>query len=253
MTSFDEIALAYDNSIDWGARLRREVPFLKQSMNLSAPVRLLDMACGTGRHAAALSSPVVIVTAFDSSESMIVEAKKHAVEKDVSVSFLVADMQDFTSIIDGPFDFALCLGNSLALLPNFEALSNTVSNVHNIMDSGGAFVFQVLNFQEILQSGFRFFPIKGGITSSGNDVVFSRFYEHSGDDWSTLVATSFVKTGTQWVTSISTQQVLHTTRDTIYDVLQTAGFNRLEFYSDYQQGKFSPESSRNMIVRARRT
>lgn len=253
MTSFDDIALAYDNSIDWSARLDREIPFLRQSLARLDSVQVLDMACGTGQHAIALSSLGLHVAAFDNSESMITAAKSYAADKGESVRFLVADMQNFSSLIDGPFDVVICLGNSLALLPDFKTLARTVSEVYSVLHPDGAFVFQVLNFQEIIKSGFRFFPIKGGITSSGNDVIFSRFYEHGDSDWSTLVASSFVKSGNEWTTTITTQRVLHTTHDNVLDTLRNAGFRKLEFYSDYQKHKFSPESSRNMIVRARST
>jgi SAM-dependent methyltransferase len=251
MSSFDEIALAYDNSINWDARLKREMPFLLESLQKSGGSHVLDMACGAGRHSVELAAHGMKVVGFDSSHAMIRFAKNLAQEREATVDFHVADMMDFHSSIDGPFNQVLCLGNSLALLPSVKDLERVVTTVNSVLRTGGAFIIQVLNFQEILRTGFRFFPIKGGVTRKNEDVIFSRFYEHGESSHSTLVACSFVKQNHDWVTSFSTQSVLHTDLELMRGVLVSAGFSELEFFSDYSQSPFHPTSSRSIIVRAR--
>ncbi|MFW9911719.1 MAG: class I SAM-dependent methyltransferase [Candidatus Thorarchaeota archaeon] len=252
MKSFDELALAYDNSIDWDSRLSREMPFLQSVVTESSSSRVLDMACGSGRHSVALASLGCQVVAFDASESMITAARNHARDGNVEVEFQIADMQSFSSVVEGFFDVVLCLGNSLALLPTVEVLHNVVEAVHNMLSPSGSFIFQVLNFEEILNSGFRFFPIKGGKTATGDEVLFSRFYEHSDKHWSTLVAASFSKRGIDWETAISTQRVLHTNKDMVKTALTTAGFENFNFFSDYHKNELVPDKSRNLVVWARR-
>jgi 2-polyprenyl-3-methyl-5-hydroxy-6-metoxy-1,4-benzoquinol methylase len=252
MKSFNELALAYDNSIDWGSRLNRELPFLQFYMNKFKTDRVLDMACGSGRHAVALASLGFHVVGFDTSVGMIAAARNHAKNAGVMVEFHIADMQSYSSKVDGPFDVVICLGNSLALLPNFVVLQNVIEAVYDVLSPSGSFIFQVLNFEEILLSGFRFFPIKGAKTSVGEDVVFSRFYEHSDESWSTLVATSFVKKGRDWETVISTQRVLHTNLNALETMLTKTGFENFEFFSDYQRNGFDPKKSRNLVMSARR-
>ncbi|MHA2020938.1 MAG: class I SAM-dependent methyltransferase [Candidatus Thorarchaeota archaeon] len=252
MEAFDELALAYDNSIDWESRLDRELPFLQSFMNKSKANRVLDMACGSGRHSVALASLGCHVVGFDTSNGMISAARSHAEKAGVSVEFLIADMQSFSSKVDAPFDVVLCLGNSLALLPSLRVLQRVIEAVHDVLAPSGSFIFQVLNFEEILSSGFRFFPIKGGDTSDGKEVVFSRFYEHGDESWSTLVATSFVKKGRDWETAISTQRVLHTNLDVLKNAFTKTGFELVEFFADYYKKEVVPGKSRNLVVRARR-
>ena len=252
MSSFDEITLAYDNSIDWDARLKREMPFLLENLNKSEGNQVLDMACGTGRHSVELATHGMKVVGFDSSQAMIGFAIDLAQERGARVDFHVADMMDFRSVADGPFDEVLCLGNSLALLPSVEDLKRVVTSVYSVLRPGGFFIVQVLNFQEILSTGFRFFPIKGGVTSKKEDVIFSRFYEHGESSHSTLVACSFVKQNRDWVTNISTQLVLHSDLELMRGALESAGFSELEFFSDYSQTPFNPESTRNLVFRAGR-
>jgi 2-polyprenyl-3-methyl-5-hydroxy-6-metoxy-1,4-benzoquinol methylase len=250
METFDELALAYDNSIDWESRLGRELPFLQSFMKQSKKHRVLDMACGSGRHAVALASLGFHVVGFDTSNGMISAGKNHAKMTGVEVEFHIADMQSFSSKVDGSFDTVLCLGNSLALLPSFEVLQKVIEDVHTVLNPSGSFIFQVLNFEEIIRSKFRFFPIKGGETSAGEDVVFSRFYEHNDESSSSLVATSFVKKGQEWETTISTQQVLHTNSNVLSNALAKAGFENLELFSDYHKNEFVTRSSRNIVISA---
>jgi 2-polyprenyl-3-methyl-5-hydroxy-6-metoxy-1,4-benzoquinol methylase len=252
MEPFDELALVYDNSIDWESRLNREMPFLQSFMIQSEKHRVLDMACGSGRHAVELASRDCHVVGFDTSNAMISAARIHAKKAGVEVEFHLADMQSFSSKVDGSFDIILCLGNSLALLPSFKVLQEVIEVVYDVLSPYGSFIFQVLNFEEILNTGFRFFPIKGGVTSDGNEVVFSRFYEHGDESWSELIATSFVKKGRNWETAISTQRVLHTTLDVLKNALIKAGFGLIEVFSDYHKSEFVAGSSRNLVVSAKR-
>jgi SAM-dependent methyltransferase len=252
MASFDELAIAYDNSINWDSRLNREIPFLQSFTNESKVTRVLDMACGSGRHAVALASLGCQVVGFDTSKGMISAARSHAEKARIEVEFLITDMECFSSKVDGSFDVVLCLGNSLALLPSLEVMQKVIQSVYDALTSSGSFIFQVLNFEEIINSKFRFFPIKGGVTSTCEDVVFSRFYEHTDESLSTLVATSFVKKGKEWETTISTQRVLHTSFNVLNNALTTASFEDLEFFSDYQKNEFEPSRSRNIVVSAKR-
>jgi len=48
--TFDDVALVYDDAINWEARLAREMPFLLAAVGDLKGKTVLDIACGTGRH-----------------------------------------------------------------------------------------------------------------------------------------------------------------------------------------------------------
>ena len=74
MPTFDEMSLVYDNSIDWETRLLREMPLLLESIpDVPAP-RVLDIACGSGHHAAALATYGCRVVGVDVSQAMLESA-----------------------------------------------------------------------------------------------------------------------------------------------------------------------------------
>jgi SAM-dependent methyltransferase len=253
MKAFDNVALAYDEVIDWERRLAREIPFIVSRLGEPKGKRVLDLACGTGRHAAALSQKGVDVVGIDNSEGMLSKAREHASSLGVSPQFILGEMIEFQSLASDGFDLVICLGNSLALLENFNVLEDVLSSVHDSIVTSGVFVAQVLNFEEIHRTGFRFFPQKGGKLSTGEDVVFSRFYDHTDSpNSSNLVMTAQVKKEGEWTSMVSTQKVLNLTSDVMIRSLAQAGFQETRFYSDYSESLFVGSDDRNMVIHSRR-
>ncbi len=252
MSSFDEVSIAYDSSVDWAARLNKEMPFLLKCLPVSKRPRVLDMACGSGRHAVALAQKGADVIGLDSSISMISAARSLAEKEGVNAEFLVADMRDVEKAVKHKLDLVICLGNSLALLPTFEDVRQVIASVYLKLAPAGSFVFQVLNFEEIRKSGFRFFPTKAGTMPNGEETVFTRFFEHSADGTaSSLVISAFTKIGTQWSAATSTQRVLNLNPEAIKSAVLAARFRSVDFFSDYQESPFEKLTARDLVVRAR--
>ncbi len=202
MSSFDNLSLVYDRSINWDARLKRELPFILDALSESGGSRVLDMACGSGRHSVALALEVADVVGLDSSTRMIQAAKELASKNGVATRFMVADMTNLETILNGKFDLIVCLGNSLALVPSLLEVKKLLSAVHALLNSKGVFVAQVLNFEQIKKTKSRFFQPKGGVTSEGDLVIFARFFNHlEPEESTTLVLTSFVKRSEGYVTA----------------------------------------------------
>ncbi len=253
MSSFDNLSLVYDRAINWDARLRRELPFIQDALSESGGNRVLDMACGSGRHSVALALKGADVVGFDSSTSMIQTAKELAVENGVAVRFMVADMTNLKTVLKEKFDLIVCLGNSLALVPSLLEVKKLLSAVHSRLNSKGVFVAQVLNFEQIKKTKSRFFPPKGGVTSEGDQVIFARFFSHlEPEESTTLVLTSFVKSSEGWSTTISTQSVLQLDQDSLTQAVRAAGFGQFEVYSDYGGNPFGSTEHRNLIIKARK-
>jgi 2-polyprenyl-3-methyl-5-hydroxy-6-metoxy-1,4-benzoquinol methylase len=249
MSFFDDISLAYDNTIDWESRLKREMPFILSLIEGTKTPRVLDLACGSGRHSVSLAANGAEVVGIDSSKSMIKAAENHAKEQGVTLKFIVADMVDYNESVEGPFDLVVCLGNSLALVNDIDTLKQVVKGVFNLLKDGGSFVAQVLNFEEIHWTGFRTFPMKIGKLSNGEEITFARLFEHSDYPFSsTLVMSAFKKQGGEWISEVSTQKVLNLKHDKMESILQDAGFSSIEIYSDYEKGSLDKKYDRSMVI-----
>ncbi len=253
MSSFDNLSLVYDRSINWDARLERELPFILNALSESGGNRVLDMACGSGRHSVALALEGADVVGFDSSTAMIQAANELAAENGVATRFMVADMTNLEAVLKEKFDLIVCLGNSLALVPSLLEVKKLLSAVHSLLNSKGVFVAQVLNFEQIKKTKSRFFQPKGGVTSEGNLVIFARFFNHlESEESTTLVLTSFVKSSEGWSTIISSQSVLQLDQEALTQAVRAAGFNQFEVYSDYGGNLFASTEHRNLVIKARK-
>jgi len=103
---FDGHAPVYMNN-SFTKNTLEEINFILEELNLPPGSRILDMGCGTGRHAVALAKRGYRVTGVDISAGMLAEGKKAAKEADVEVEWIHADATKFTSTKS--FDAAICL------------------------------------------------------------------------------------------------------------------------------------------------
>jgi len=148
--TFDEHPDRYDALIDWPRRLDNETPFYRRLFDEIGARRVLDAACGTGRHAAMFHGWGLEVEGADLSAGMIRLCR----ERHGAPAGLRGVERSFTATVDRPgyFDVALCVGNSLALIEDSDRpadglslLTETAAALLAAVRPGGACVVQVLN------------------------------------------------------------------------------------------------------------
>jgi SAM-dependent methyltransferase len=112
--------------------------------------RLLDVACGTGRHAFAFEKLGYKVVAVDHSKDMLVRARATASEAKSKVRFRLADMRtlDFK---DGEFDAAVCLFDSIGYVRSTAAVRQTLKLIRGKLRPGGLLVFEYWHAPTFLQ------------------------------------------------------------------------------------------------------
>lgn len=134
-----------------------EVDFLVEELKLSAGVSVLDVGCGTGRHAIELARRGMRVTGIDLSSGMLEQARNNADRAGVEVTLLQRDATDFS--FDEPFDVAICvcegafglLGSADDPLGQPQAILRCVGQS---LKAGGQCLFTVLNaLRSIRQHG----------------------------------------------------------------------------------------------------
>ena len=140
---FDDLADVYEATIDWPKRLGNEEPFYRWVFERVRASSVLDVACGTGHHAAMFHSWGLHVEGADLSEEMIRRCRQKHGESE-SLRWVV---RGFDRPVDraGTFDVAVCVGNSLALAGDRETVATAISAMLAAVRSGGAIVVHVLN------------------------------------------------------------------------------------------------------------
>lgn len=138
---FDELAEVYEAMIDWPKRLAHEEPFFRRLVGEIKGRRVLDAACGTGRHAAMLHRWGLEVEGADLSPQMI----GRCVEQFGQPPGLRWVVRSYDEPPGGTFDLVLCVGNSLALAGGEEAAARAVHALGTATAPGGILVLHVLN------------------------------------------------------------------------------------------------------------
>lgn len=103
-----------------------EADFLVEHLHLQPGMRVLDIGCGSGRHAVELARRGYRVTGVDISSGMLAEAQKAAAAAGVAVEWVHSPAQAYTAA--QPFDavYSVCEG-SLSLLSAQDAFDRDLT------------------------------------------------------------------------------------------------------------------------------
>ncbi len=102
---------------------------------------VLDLACGTGSIALELDRLGMEVIAVDASSEMLNQAREKASEAGADILFLCQDMRELD--LYGTIDMAVCGVDSLNYLTSVKDLEKCFSLVHNFLEPGGVFLFDM--------------------------------------------------------------------------------------------------------------
>lgn len=124
------------------ADISREVDFIEDSLGCEAGATLLDLACGTGRHAVDLASRGYQVVGFDLSLAMLARASDEAQDRKQKINFVQGDMREmqFEEAFDGIFAWNTSFG-----FFDEEKNNAVIARVHRALKKGGQFLLDVAN------------------------------------------------------------------------------------------------------------
>jgi SAM-dependent methyltransferase len=131
---FTALALDFWQAAVPAASTAQEVDFVVRELGISPPARVLDLPSGLGRHSLALASREYTVTGVDISAHATFSANNEARARGVKVTFLLGDMREPPP--DGPYDGAVCLGNSFGYLSRSDMM-RFVQNMFRAVRPGG--------------------------------------------------------------------------------------------------------------------
>ena len=138
---FGGLSEVYDSLVDWPKRLANEERFYRDLFERHAVRRVLDAACGTGRHAAMFHSWGLEVEGADLSCEML-EAARTRFGEPSGLRWVNRSFEDPPA---DRFDAEICAGNSLALCRSSDVLRRAVGAMLKGVRPGGVAVFHVLN------------------------------------------------------------------------------------------------------------
>ena len=119
----------YDNLYCKDEKTKSQVKFLAELFQKNKAKNILDVSCGTGRHAIELSKIGFDVTGIDKETTMIRFAKNKAQKCGAKAEFIVQDMQEIN--LEEKFDAAIMMYGSLAYLSSNESVIKCLRSIRN--------------------------------------------------------------------------------------------------------------------------
>jgi SAM-dependent methyltransferase len=121
-----------------------ECDFIEREIAQDRSLKILDIGCGTGRHALELTKRGYTVTGVDLSGNQIKRAKEKAHEAGLSIDFQIQDARKLP--FDGEFDLAimLCEGG-FSLMETDEMNFDILKSAAKALKGKGKFIFTTLN------------------------------------------------------------------------------------------------------------
>ena len=129
-------------------RTAREVEFIVAQLGISKSSRILDLACGSGRHTLGVARHAAFVLGLDIAEPFIATARQQAELSGLTnVGFEVADMRELTG--EGEFDAAYSYFTAWGYHDHRTNL-DILKRVFLALKPGGGFLIELLSRERLM-------------------------------------------------------------------------------------------------------
>lgn len=226
--------LLYQNRDDQEAQnyLVRLIDFLK----IPKGAKIIDIACGRGRHSIFLNKCGFDVTGIDLAKQSIEFAKRH---HNKHLQFICHDSR--ITFKRNRFDYALNLFTSFGYLENREELLDELINMRDNLKDEGILVLDYFNSARITGSKFPREKIQR------KDVTFQISKEIKGHQ---IIKNIEVRKGDE--TFFFTEKVHLITKAEFEQLFSDAGLEILHIFGDYYLRPYDPAKSDRLMLIARK-
>ena len=140
---FGEDWLVIARTVEDPELTRAQVDFLVERLGLEPGARVLDLACGHGRHAIELARRGFGVTGLDLSEPSLALARERAGEQSLELELVAGDMRELPW--EGEFDAIVNLWTAFGYFAEESDDARVLDAVARALRPGGSFLLDTLN------------------------------------------------------------------------------------------------------------
>lgn len=255
---FTRFAKYFDLSFSWSQRLAEEIPFLLKYFKKYKVKAVLDLGCGTGEHTLALAKKGFKVTGVDLNNDMLDYAKEKWKKQDKSVrqnfEFLNIPIREVQSLHGKRYDAAICLGNALPNISNYE---KELLGLQETLNPKAIIILQIANYDKIMSEKQRFISFNFSFGETGKEwekeFAFLRFYNFRPDGDLEFNVETLANDGMLWHSyGVETIVQKPTLKRNISRILNKLGFRNIRFFGDFKEAKYDRDSSQCLIAVATR-
>ncbi len=242
--SFDELSQAYEAMIDWPKRLANEAPFYRRVAESLGARRLLDSACGTGRHATMFHSWGMEVEAADISPGMI----DHCIAtygEPVGLRWVV---RSFEEPVDSPgtFDMAVCVGNSLALAADPMRIERAARNLLSAVRPGGAAVIHLMNLWRLRDGEVVWQKCRRSTVGQSDSLIIKGVRRCGRTGFVEMLVTDL--SASQPTLRAESVPFAGLERQDLIDLAVRSGAGRTKIHGSYREDVYEASTSQDMIL-----
>lgn len=128
----------------------RLLELILNNISIEPDAKILDAACGAGRHSIYLAEKGFNVTGFDLSSTLLKIANENSKHLKLDVNFINSDIRQFSSKTN--FDLIVNLFTSFGYFDSDEENFAFPSNAFDILDESGYFVLDFLNKNYVIKT-----------------------------------------------------------------------------------------------------
>jgi len=225
--------LLYQNRDD--SEARNFLNNLLKKLNPGTGSKILDVACGKGRHAKYLNELGYNVTGIDLSAESIKQAKQF--ESD-SLQFAMHDMRKPLSGIY--FDLALNLFTSIGYFEDENDNLKTIQAISQMLHPGGQLVIDFMNSKKVLANMIEYETKKIDQT----EFLITRSYTND------FIIKRIEIDGTN---EVFEERVSPLTLDNFTSYFSKSGFELIHLFGDYNLNQFDENESDRLILVSAKT
>lgn len=119
------------------------IKLILKTISLKDDAKILDMACGSGRHSIILAREGYDITAVDLSSNLLSVAKENAAKENLNINFIQSDIRAFNT--SQKFDLILNLFTSFGYFDTDEENFAVLKKAYDHLKDAGFFVLDYFN------------------------------------------------------------------------------------------------------------
>ncbi len=241
---FTDLSEVYDALVDWPKRLAREEPFYRNVFEQVGVRSVVDVACGSGRHANMFHDWGLRVEAADVSPAMIDLARRRF-DEPLGMRWVVRGFDQ--PIASAPFDAAVCVGNSLALAGSPEKAAAGVQQLLAAVRPGGVAIVHLLNLWRLPEGPCTWQVIKPATVAGRELFLVKGVHRCSSGGFVDLIV---LPTGPGTSPHTESTPLLAIEAAELEQMAEKAGARSVMLYGNYQRAPYDRERSADLVMLA---
>ena len=226
----------------WVEATKQQVDFIIKTLDLRKDQRILDLACGFGRHSLELSRRGFQVVRADITKDYITDAENTAKKEDLSARFILSDIRDLK--FNQEFDVVLNLADgAIGYLENDSENLKIFNVIADALKPGGK------HFMDLCNAEYAKLHFPATSWEAGENALSLSSFEWNGEKKIMLYGGKTISYGEPLVKPeiLRGDTIRLYSHDELDEILETRNMMIIQTYSNYYGKPETPKELQLMV------